>query len=52
VFSASGRKTGFSDSWRRLSDEVPQKSGFEQVHQASGFGGLNFVKTPYFMHYN
>jgi hypothetical protein len=22
----SGRKTGFSDRWRRLSDEVPQKS--------------------------
>jgi hypothetical protein len=31
---------------------LPGKSGFEQVHQASGFGGLNFVKTPYFMHYN
>jgi hypothetical protein len=30
----------------------PVKAHFEQVHQASGFGGLNFVKTPNFMHYN
>jgi hypothetical protein len=29
-----------------------KSTAFEQVHQASGFGALNFVKTPYFMHYN
>jgi hypothetical protein len=47
--SASGRKTGFSDRWRRLSGEVPQKSAFEQVHWVSEFGGLNLVKTPFFV---
>jgi hypothetical protein len=31
VLASLGRKTGFSDRWRRLSDEVPQKSHFEQV---------------------
>jgi hypothetical protein len=31
-------------------EEIARSEG--QVHQASGFGGLNFVKTPSFMHYN
>jgi hypothetical protein len=28
---------------------VPAKSHFEQVHRVSEFGGLNLVKTPFFI---
>jgi len=27
--------------------QIPRKSGFEQVHRVSEFGGLNLVKTPF-----
>jgi hypothetical protein len=43
--SPSGRKIGFSDRWRRLSDEVPVKSHFDQVHQASGFGAFELSQN-------
>jgi len=40
----SGRKTGFSDRWRRLSDEVPQKSsGFEQVRVGASQGRVKLA---------
>jgi hypothetical protein len=45
--ASPGRKTGFSDRWRRLSGEVPQKSPFEHVHRVGEFGGLNLVKAPF-----
>ena len=27
--------------------QIPRKSGFEQVHRVSEFGGLNLVKIPF-----
>jgi hypothetical protein len=32
--------------------EMPVKSDFEQVHWVSEFGGLNLVKTPFFLHFD
>jgi hypothetical protein len=31
---------------------MPAKSGFEQVHRVSEFGGLNLVKIPFFVHFD
>ena len=43
-----GRKTGFSDRWRRLSGEVPQKSAFEQVHRVASITSRTWSKPRYF----
>jgi hypothetical protein len=38
----------FTCTLNGFSDELPLKSGFDQVHQASGFGAFELSQNPVF----
>jgi hypothetical protein len=47
-----GAKVLESLLWKLIGNrsiDLPEKSPFQQVHKASGFGGVNLAKTPYFV---